>query len=41
MNITMGNIGEEPEEWEIIPLTEPAETPVEVPSTPAREPVPA
>ena len=41
--ITAGDLGEEQEEIEFVPLPEPAEAPVQEPAapTPAEEPVPA
>lgn len=35
---TMGDIGEDQEEWEVLPTHEPVETPVE---TPVEQPIPA
>ncbi len=37
--ITLGNIGEEPDEIEILPLTEPETAPAEPVTVPAQEPV--
>lgn len=36
--IRMGNLGEEQEEWEIVPLTEPYEVPETVPAEPEKVP---